>query len=470
MDEPTPSTAAPTVATAPAPAVAAPKRAHALRGLHFSLVGYLLSVAAALALVVGSVWWLLSTEAGTAWLLARVPVVQVSGVTGALFGDFEAQRVEMPLPGEGARLQMQDLGWKRLRLHSAGAHQWLRISLDELRIGRIDLHLSDEPSADIAAPTSLALPIGLEVASVRIDELHVDGLDMPLRDLRARLSLGADDGATHRLDDLQLAWDRLRLTGRATVATAGKLNVDASAEMTQQFAASGDWNATALLSGPLAQPRLQLRLRAQSAPSRPAQTLDASATLRPFAAWPLGELQARARALDLSALNSTAPSTALDLDASASTHGLDQPAAVSLALNNRAPGRWNEGRLPVRELELELQGRPDDPSQLELKTFDAELGTAQSSAGRLSGSGSWNPATWQLDVRLSALHPALLDVRAPAMRLDGQLRLDGTSFDSGSAQTAQVNVRGNLDGRLLERGPAQPVQLRLDARFGALRI
>ena len=211
-------------------------------------------------------------------------------------------------------------------------------------------------------------------------------------------------------------------------------------------------------------------LRAQPAPPRPAQTLDASATLRPFAAWPLGELQASARALDLSALHSDAPLTALDLDATADTRGLDQPAAATLTLDNRGAGRWNEGRLPLRQLRLELQARPDDPSQLQLKTFDAELGTSQSAAGRVTGSGRWSPATWQIDTRLSMLRPALLDARAPAMRLDGQLRLEGSGFDGSSAQGAQLLVRGNLDGQLLERGPAQPVQVRLDATLSALRV
>ncbi len=470
MDEPTPSSSPPPVANAPAPAVAAPKRPHALRGLHFSLVGYLLSVAAALALVAGSLWWLLSTEAGTAWLLARVPVLQISGATGTLFGEFSAQRVEMPLPGEGARLQMQDLGWKRPRLHSAGAKLWLRIGFDEVHVRRIDLRLSDGPSTASAPPDSLALPVGVDVARLSVDELHIDGLDTPLRELRARLSLGADGGATHRLDELQLAWDRLRATGRAQVATGGSLALDVLAQLTQQLATSGEWSATAQLLGPLAAPRLQVRLRAQPAPPRPAQTLDASATLRPFAAWPLGELQASARALDLSALHSDAPLTALDLDATADTRGLDQPGAATLTLDNRGAGRWNEGRLPLRQLRLELQARPDDPSQLQLKTFDAELGTSQSAAGRVTGSGRWSPATWQIDTRLSMLRPALLDARAPAMRLDGQLRLEGSGFDGSSAQGAQLLLRGNLDGQLLERGPAQPVQVRLDATLSALRV
>ena len=104
------------------------------------------------------------------------------------------------------------------------------------------------------------------------------------------------------MEDLQLSWDRLHLSGQAQVGTRGDLAVDAALDLTQQPAGDAEWQAALRLGGPLAAPRLQATLRAQTAASRPAQTLDATATLHPFAAWPLGELQATARGLDLAAL------------------------------------------------------------------------------------------------------------------------------------------------------------------------
>ena len=105
-----------------------------------------------------------------------------------------------------------------------------------------------------------------------------------------------------------------------------------------------------------------------------------------------------------------------------------------------------------------------------MKTFEAELGSSRAGAGRISGSGQWNPAGWRFDTRLSALRPTLLDARAPDMRLDGRVQLDGSGFDGGTPHSAQVELRGNLDGSLLGHGPAQPVQVRLDARLNMLRI
>ena len=59
---------------------------------------------------------------------------------------------------------------------------------------------------------------------------------------------------------------------------------------------------------------------------KPAQSLDAQAGLRPFADWPLADLQASTRALDLSALSASAPVTSLSGTATVQTEALDEAA------------------------------------------------------------------------------------------------------------------------------------------------
>jgi len=464
-----PSSPAP-LSPPPAPPPVPKRRWRPVRHLAFSFSTYLIGVAAVAAALAGAGAWLLTTESGAQWLLARVPGLQVDGVSGGLLGDFSVQQLDMTLPGEGASLRLQHLRWSAPRIRPGGGNTWLRIGFDQLGAQRIDLRLSSEPGSDSVAPTNLALPLGLDVGALRIDEFHIDGVDTPLRQLRARLSLAADDGALHKVEDLQLSWDRLHLSGRAQVSTRGDLTVDAALELTQQPAGDAEWQAALQLSGPLAAPRLQATLRAQTVASRPAQTLDATATLKPFATWPLGELQATARALDLSALHRDAPRTALDLDASARTQASDLPAAIQLALRNHDAGRWNEGRLPLRRLSLQLQARPDDPSQLDIQAFDAELGSVRAAAGRVSGGGQWTPARWRLDARLAALQPHQLDARAPQMQLNGRLQFDGSGFDAPAPHSEQIEVRGTLDGQRLGPGTSQAVQLRLDARLNTLRI
>ena len=466
----TDDTLASTAPAAPPAPPAAPRRRGLLGRLLASFSWYLASVVAVIGLLAGGLGWLLYSTEGTAWLLARVPGVQVSGPEGSLMGGFAARQVDVALDADGTRLRLQHIRWSAPKLRPGDARLWLRVAIDELRAERVDFWLSDGPSSDTPPPASLELPLGLDVGRLRIDALHIDGLETPVLGLQAALSLAADGGRLHRLDDLQLQWDRLRATGRAQVGTTDALTVDAALQLAQSASAQREWTATMQMQGPLAAPTLQAQLRAPAVASQPAQTLDARATLRPFAAWPLGELQAQSRGLDLSALVDGAPRTALDADASLRSLASDQPAQVQLQLDNRGAGRWNEGRLPLRSLRLQLDARPDDPRQLQVQAFEAELGSRDRSAGRISGSGQWNPADWRFDTRLAALRPLGLDARAPDMRLDGRLQLQGSGFDAPEPERAQVDVRGNLEGRLLDHGPAQPVQMRLDARLNLLRI
>lgn len=488
MAESTPPTppGAPADQPGAAPPPSPPRRRGPLRRLRSSLAIYLLGIVLVLGAAAGAVGWMLFNEAGTQWLLARVPGLQTSGVNGSLLGRFSAQQIELQLPDGGMRVRVSDANWSAPRLSWGSGSTWLHVAIDELQVARIELWPSSAASEEPAtAPTSLALPLALDIDALRIGELHIDGLDAPLRELRARVAIGADGGARHALDDVSLMWDRLRAAGRASVATRGDLALDAAVRITQTDApaasqgaptdttaalADAEWSAALQLGGPLAAPQLDATLRARGTASQPTQTLDASAGLRPFAPWPLRDLQASARALDLSALHSAAPRTALDLDASASTSAADLPAQIELRASNDAAGRWNEGRLPLRKLELQLQARPDEPSQIDIESFAAELGSARASAGRLSGSGQWNPADWQVQTRLQALQPALLDARAPNMRLDGRLQLEGSGFDGATPHSQTIQVRGQLDGRQLGAGVSQPVQVRVDATLNALRV
>jgi translocation and assembly module TamB len=437
-------------------------------------LGGVLLLAVLLMAAGGGLWWAARSEAGSAWVLRHVPGLQVSGSRGTLWGDFEAARVEFALPG-GGRLVMTDLGWRGLHIvHAPWALLRGRVMMDELHAGRVDV-IAGTSQADTQAPpsppASLRLPVGLDIERLHIGELHAAALgDKPLRALHARVHLGAERGNLHRIDDISLAWDRLTAGGAARIATTAPFALDARLALAQ----SGSdplpaWNAEVHLSGPLAAPTLQASLRAPASGTHAEQSLDLHAGLRPFDAWPLGDVQAATRALDLSALLSSAPVTALTGDAHVQTRGRNQPATATIALRNTQAGRWNEGRLPLRSLALDLRARPDDPRTLDLHTLDAELGTQQDAAGRLQGQGHWTPQQWTLDATLARLQPALLDARAPTMVLSGPLSLLGRGFDGGLA-TANLDVKANIGGRFSGAGAAHAAQLELDASASMQRI
>ncbi len=455
------------------PPPAAPKARHPRRTLAIASAVLLALVLLPAAGLVSGLWWTVKHPAGTAWLLQHVPTVQVTGPKGALLGDFEAERVEFDARPAGMHLVLEGVGWRGLAPGMLGNWRQWRVVFDELRARRIDFTPApSDPAQPLKAPADLALPLEVEVKALRVGEFHMPALgDTPVRNIAAQLHLGAEGGTLHRVDALQADWDRLHASGQARIGTHAPLALDATVALAQAAAASGAaWNAEASLAGPLESPALKATLRAQASPSAKAQSLDAQATLRPFAPWPLGDLVLKAQALDLAAFSSAAPTTALNLDALAQTHGLNQPVIVTLALTNSAAGLWNEARLPVRRLNLDLRGRPDDTSTLDLHTIDAELGTSQRAAGTVKGSGRWTKARWSLDTVLAAVQPSSLDGRAPAMQFSGPVVAAGQGFDGATLDAATIDLKTTLDGHLADKGPARAVRLALDATLGTQAI
>jgi translocation and assembly module TamB len=437
------------------------------------LLGSLVLLIVLLVSAGGGLWWSVRSEAGAAWVLSRLPGLQISGGRGTLWGDYAAERIEFDIPG-GGKLVMTDVGWRGMRLeHAPWTAYRTRVRMDELRAQRVDVILPPDKGKQEPRklPASLQLPVEIDIRALRAGEVHAPPLGgQPLRELRARLHLGSERGALHRVDDLSLAWDRLKASGAAKIASARPFALDAKLALAQ----AGDkdlvaWQAAGSLAGPLEQPLLQATLRATPSASRPQQSLDLRAALRPFAAWPLGELQASTTSLDLSALHATLPITALSGRAEARTSGLDQPADISARIENADAGRWNEGRLPVRGIDIELSVRPQDPRTLDLRRVAAELGTKQQAAGHLQGLGHWTPQQWTLEATLKQLQPSLLDARAPAMALSGPVKLAGREF-GGPIDQATVNVQADLAGQFAGRGPVRSARLQLDGQAGLRRI
>jgi translocation and assembly module TamB len=431
------------------------------RGLRVVLI-VLALLTLMLAVLVGSAWWAARTGSGSAWLLSQVPHLKVSGLKGALLGDFEAQSVSYQISAKNDdRITIAALSWKGLKLKLDNAQTpWVKLTITDLQAARVDVRTTPDPTAPpLKAPTDLRLmvlnqAIEVEVTRLQVGEIHLSALpDQPLRNVQAQLHLGADNGQQHRVNNLSLLWDRLRADASGSIATQDKLPLNAEVKLTQIAATpTADealaWNATLNLSGPLEQIKTQAKLQAGSA-QKP-QSLDAQASLRPFAAWPLADLQASTKSLDVSAFASTLPVTALTGNATATSTGLDQPATIQLQLTNEAAGRWNEGKLPLRDAKFEVSAQINNPSMLDVKNLSATLGTAAQTAGTLSGTGRYTPQRWQLDGALNEVQPGLLDSRAAPLLVSGPFTLVGRDFNV--AGNAAVDLKGTLTGRLLQGG------------------
>ena len=467
-----PETAAETAAQATAEAAVVAPRVKRGRGLLLGLMTLpLLAGSAGLGL-----WWSLSSEAGSRWLLQQVPGLQVDAAQGSLLGDFSARSLSLNIPGGQDRIEIDELRWRGLSLSwNRSPWVWGDLNIEQLSAQEVRILLA--PSAEPSqAPTELPIPLGVHIDALKIERLLVPALSsLPLRGLQARVNLSAVDGpnpdAQHRVTIQQLGWDQLQLKGSAEMGAGLGLPLQASLSLSS--AARQDlpaWSAHLALAGPLAELKLQAGLSARD------QQLQAEAQLRPFETWPLPQLRLDTQRLDLSALMSGLPKTSLSgqvaLSADAKPRG-DQPAPqhqplqIKAQLSNHEAGLWNEQRLPLRQLSLDAEASAQDPSQIKLRTFDLLLGSNALPAGRLRGSGQSSSAGGsKLQVTVDGLRSDGLDARAAGLLAAGSIEVSssraltaGANAKGGEAPL-QLLIKTDLQGRWLPPGPATPASAR----------
>jgi translocation and assembly module TamB len=459
---------------APAPP-SAPRRGWL--GLAIVVVALVVLASALVLLVHGA-----RSEAGTRWLLQRVPGLSVSDVQGSLIGD--ALRIgSLQWQGDATQpsvridgLHLEQPQWRLLPF----AGGWVSLSASALSAQRVVVRSPREstPTSGVAPP--LRLPIAVSIDAVTIAELQLDDA-AAWRDVRAAVRLGANDGDEHRVEGLSLHNDRLR------IGADGHIGSDAPSLLSLQLQASPlsgtPWQAHVAAAGPLANFALNAKLRSDERDPNAPQ-VDVQARVEPFAAWPLAALQLSTRALDLAALSSAAPRTRIDAQATIQSVGLDRPAQASLQLQNHEPGRWDAGRVPVRQAQLELGGTPSRLDRVEIRQFDALLGDERLAGGRVQGRGQWVGSELQLQLQLSDVDSARLVGGAPPLRAGGALALHlsgvplpaaggASAPTTGAATTAarwQARIDGTLDGTL--GAAAQPLhaQFKLAATADAIDL
>lgn len=465
------------MATGPTPAPDTPpppRRPRPLRTLRGNALRWTLASAvvllALMAALVAAAGWALRTEAGNAWLFARVPGLEVSAPRGVFNGGpYAAERLHYR-GADGLEVTVDGLAWDDLRWRFRPHEGSLfGLTLVAPRAARIEVHTAPAAAGGtpLQAPRSLRLPLELAIERLAIDTLLVDD-QPPVTGLTGSLHLGDEAGRVHRLVGLRLLRDGLHLNADARVATEGEMRVQARAGVRALPDAALPWEGDVKVDGPLQQLGLQAVLRLAET-ATPAGTLpgrvEAQGTLTPFAAWPLGALTAQVQALDLAPFSAGLPSTRLDGDVRIASSGVDRPARIELNLRNALPGRWSDARLPLQSIALTLDGTPSDRRTLDFSRFELRL----PGAGRIDGRGHWAGDRLDLTLQLAGVQPAQLDARAAAVTLGGplELTLSGLPAPDGSAPAApqplQAALRGTLDGRLAQRG-TPPARLQLDVQ------
>ncbi|WP_460415594.1 translocation/assembly module TamB domain-containing protein [Pseudomonas sp. microsymbiont 2] len=164
----------------------------------------LLAVLGLLALLVLALGLVLGTQAGSRWLLERVPGLEISDFKGRLGGRWQADQLRWVDGGNRVELQSPQLAWSPACLLRA------TLCIERLQAERIDMAFAPgEPQPDsgpLRLP-GLRLPLAIELGELKVGQLRLDGSDL-LGDLQL---------AAHwtskglRVDSLKLQRDDLRL-------------------------------------------------------------------------------------------------------------------------------------------------------------------------------------------------------------------------------------------------------------------
>ena len=414
----------------------------------------------------GGAGWLLGTTPGAAWLLARVPGVQAEGVGGSLLGPaFKVDRLVLRWAPDAAAtvegFETTGLVWSWRPAPGA----W--IGLRAARLGAARISVATGPPATATPPpvlpTSLRLPLQLDIEALQVGELKVDA-QPPVRQLTMRLKLGAE----HRIDDLGLDWDQLRISGgRVRIAADAPFALQGTLAVASNGSGTLPWQAALRSDGTLERLTLAATLRGPATAGQAAPSLDLKSELAPFRAWPLLALNASTEALDLRSLLGTLPQTQLGGRVDVQSSGTEAPIGVTLTLKNALAGRWDAGRLPLSAATLTLSADLRRRDRLVLPAFDLALGDG----GRWRGSAEWDGKVLSLRTQLEALQPQRLHGAAPATQLSGPLAITLRGMPSPAdaeprfdLEALRVDLVGQLDGRL--EGAPHPVRLEIDASGG----
>ena len=434
------------------------------------------------ALLAGALASLLGTEAGARWALAQVPGLEVRGWQGTLIGGrWRAEQIVVRYDqGRGeVRLDAVELDGLAWRWRPEGA-AWVGLGIDRLQVASATVRTGPPGPRPIVLPATIAVPLSLALREATLARLQVDDLPAATGLRLDGLALDPRPGGAHRIERLVLTLAGVQAEARARVGTRAPLPLDIAAALSPaEGSGLPPWRATLQVSGDAARTQLEGRLDGPPAATRGSEPVSATlnALLTPLEAWPLERLNLRTRALDLAALRAGAPQTRIDGEATLAMRSREAPAALRLDLANTRAGPWSTGRLPIRKLTADMSGSLARPEQLDLTRAELLLADGAADAGRLLLSGRWQGAALELQARLRDLDLRRLEPAAPALRLDGPLRLALTGLPSPDGSAAVPSPTGpvvsaelDLVGRLADRAQAVRLMLQLEGSERRLQV
>ncbi|NDV13634.1 translocation/assembly module TamB domain-containing protein [Crenobacter caeni] len=368
----------------------------------------LLAGVALLASLVGSLAWLTGSEAGFArlWQLAARAsggALSVARVEGTLWRGFTLEDARWQQPLQRFEVSRLMLAWQPRALWQG------ELKVDRLSVGSVLVDdrtpASGKPTA---APTSLALPLDVEVARLSVDAVVLAGPKLTFQQIAGsyRYQSGFH---TVALERFVAPWGEaagaLALGGAAPFALSGRVDLKGELE-------GHSVRAQTDVGGTLVAPTL--KANAVSA----GVLIDVDGRFAPFAPVLFRKVDAltvRMAGVDPARLMPGAPAARISLAIEAKPEGDGLQGGLSLI--NTAAGAVSAGKLPLK---LAVAAFRVDDDRLVLSDAFADLGS-----GRLTFAGDFNPRTFDLRVGVDQLALKGIEPAAPALTVSGNARLAG---------------------------------------------
>jgi translocation and assembly module TamB len=415
----------------------------------------------AVLVVVGGLAWLLATTKGAQFALdtgleRSGGTGRVEGVQGTLLDGLTIEHLQFANPNidlSGDKLRIT-VNWTALRNR--------RIQVIELAAQRLSVNTisSADPAPSSGFPTSIGLPLEVEVERLQVGTLEIaqNGTPLPVSISELDASVAA------RLDGYRLHLNRIRVLGPDADATLrGTLDVgatqpfDITSELDSQVR-QGErrFNVHASATGSLGD--LQLGLRGEGS----GVAVDALVRAGLIdGGFPLRALRLNLRGVDPAAWVASAPHADIEIGSDLSVVTTEPGGTPRLQgplwVHNTAPGTWDSAAIPVEDVRATLS--------LPLATLDAaqlsDVIIQLPGAGSVKGNVDWRrqgTPEAPMDRVVGKLTLANVDVAklyaaAVPTKLSGPI-----SFDAD--QSRQI-----VEADLREQGNKTPLALRLSAKL-----
>lgn len=421
------------------------------RALRLGPMGWLpavLPVFASLSVaLIGGLWWWSAQEGSlrTALQTWAPAGLQVEGVTGSLRhgGSVAHLRWQSGRQDWAVEAEQLSVQWSLGDALTQWARGRPRLQFPLLHAERLRITAASKQPAD-APPQSLALPLTVTVAQIRIADLQW------IASTRVQAK-GIEASYRYEQQQHALKLNQMRL---AEGSYSGQLKLQDQRPMALQAQLEGQWQARlpqgrtlpltlkASAQGPIE----KVELKAQLSGGQGSQA-DVHAVVTAWQPQVLPQADARFAQLDLALLWPGAPRTRLGGQVEVVPEG--QNWRFAARLSNTASGPYNEGQLPLDTLDAAglWQG-----GQWLLERANGQLGAARVQArGQVSAKG------WQGQARFEGLQPVRIDSRWPAQTLEGQA---DASLVHGALQfdvrlVGRVDAGDALAGLALQQAWAQ---------------